>query len=263
MATTLNVLLGTRVYPFSGVGRAKEPTQIRVQIDSGGWSALTGAGYTDILSEAKLYSQVHDVFGTVVYELEVTDEDGVDTIEVDVVTGVRAGRSKNVYVDLKCVPFFDFGVSNDPAEIASISYSVSGDATVAKTAIDRKTSISGEHDGSSGSASLLASNVDFTELMIRVDKDIVRNITDGSEGVITAVADGELTATLAGGTDDDWDTNDVFNIVDGSDLDIIAKRFTYTFTSKGMYRVTLYVEDQSSNEASATITVFVQDEFNL
>lgn len=40
----------------------------------------------------------------------------------------------------------------------------------------------------------------------------IHNITDGSKGVITDNTDTTVTATLAGGTGDEWDTNDVYKI---------------------------------------------------
>ena len=41
----------------------------------------------------------------------------------------------------------------------------------------------------------------------------VRNITDGSEGLITANTATVVTATLSGGTDDDWDVDDSYVII--------------------------------------------------
>jgi len=40
----------------------------------------------------------------------------------------------------------------------------------------------------------------------------IKNTTDGSVGLITANTATTITATLYGGTDNDWDTNDVYNI---------------------------------------------------
>jgi hypothetical protein len=40
----------------------------------------------------------------------------------------------------------------------------------------------------------------------------IKNITDGSRGIITANTATTVTATLYGGTDNDWDTNDVHHI---------------------------------------------------
>lgn len=40
----------------------------------------------------------------------------------------------------------------------------------------------------------------------------VENVTDGSSGLVTSATPTSLTATLTGGTDNDWDTNDQFSI---------------------------------------------------
>ncbi|KKN76977.1 hypothetical protein LCGC14_0364690 [marine sediment metagenome] len=40
----------------------------------------------------------------------------------------------------------------------------------------------------------------------------IYNLTDGSSGVITGITNNTVTATLAGGTGDDWDLNDLYVI---------------------------------------------------
>lgn len=69
----------------------------------------------------------------------------------------------------------------------------------------------GTHDGSNNASTLTDSTQSWTT------NDYVgwrvKNITDGSEGSITANTATTITATLSGGTDNDWDTNDVWQIV--------------------------------------------------
>jgi hypothetical protein len=45
---------------------------------------------------------------------------------------------------------------------------------------------------------------------------IVKNVTDGSYGRVTAVTDTTLTATLIGGLQNDWDTGDTYEIIHGN-----------------------------------------------
>lgn len=68
----------------------------------------------------------------------------------------------------------------------------------------------GTHNGGSGSSTLSDSTASWTtnELIGMT----VKNTTDGSEGVITANTATTITATLAGGTDNDWDASDAYAI---------------------------------------------------
>lgn len=73
---------------------------------------------------------------------------------------------------------------------------------------------SGAHSGANGASVLSVSAATWTASEL-VGK-IVHNLTDGSFGTITANTTTTVTATLAGGTDNDWDTNDSFIIVDAA-----------------------------------------------
>jgi len=67
------------------------------------------------------------------------------------------------------------------------------------------------HDGSDDSAVLVDSTANWS-----TDEHVGRilwNLTDGSSGTITANNATTVTATLTGGTDDNWDTGDIYMIV--------------------------------------------------
>ena len=98
------------------------------------------------------------------------------------------------------------------------------------------------------------SAVDWTDMDIRVDIDIAKNITDGSEGVITGVTATDVTAPLSGGSEDLWDIGDTYNIVDGDPLTVVAQRFQISFSSAGIYICKLHVSD-GSNERTASVIV--------
>ncbi len=75
-----------------------------------------------------------------------------------------------------------------------------------------KPPLSGEHDGGDGVATLSDSSRDFIKWGVS-NGDVVRNITDGSIGTVTAVA--ATTLTIAGpflGTDNDYDDGDEYYI---------------------------------------------------
>jgi len=76
--------------------------------------------------------------------------------------------------------------------------------------------IQGSHTGASNVAILADSNADFTtnELIGRT----IYNTSDNSYGVITANTTNTVTATLSGGTDDDWDFANGYHITSGFDV---------------------------------------------
>ena len=72
--------------------------------------------------------------------------------------------------------------------------------------------MTGAHSGGNGSATLIVATGMFRQAQVGMT---LYNITDGSSTVVTAVSGDFTTVTgvLAGGTDNDWDTNDVFRFV--------------------------------------------------
>jgi hypothetical protein len=71
--------------------------------------------------------------------------------------------------------------------------------------------VTGSHDGGNNESGLTDSSADFVQQGVRVGQT-VSNVTDGSTGTITAVTKTTVTASLSGGTDDDWDDDDVYTI---------------------------------------------------
>ncbi len=72
--------------------------------------------------------------------------------------------------------------------------------------------VDGSHTGASGSAILIDSAADFTKAGIIIGLSKILNVIDGSEGPITAFTKTTVTATLAGGTEDDWDAGDFYDL---------------------------------------------------
>jgi hypothetical protein len=72
---------------------------------------------------------------------------------------------------------------------------------------------SGVHDGGNDAAIMTDAGIDLgASALIGMT---VYNITDGSSCTITANAATTITCTLAGGTQNDWDTNDVWQVGPG------------------------------------------------
>ena len=73
--------------------------------------------------------------------------------------------------------------------------------------------LTGQHSGANNSATMTCAGEVFPANLIGAE---IYNVTDGSSGTITAVGgtnQDTITAALAGGTDNDWDTNDEYYIV--------------------------------------------------
>lgn len=70
--------------------------------------------------------------------------------------------------------------------------------------------ISGHHDGGDGQA-VMNDSLKSWEVNALVGR-VITNVTDGSSGTITANTAATVTATLSGGTDNDWDDDDVYSI---------------------------------------------------
>ena len=106
------------------------------------------------------------------------------------------------------------------AELVPLSDGQSGGYFRVRGTAVRDVLFSGSHDGASASANLVhvGRSTQFTSLGIRRFIDIVRNVTDGSEGVIAKIEASTITATLSGGTGSSkvWDDGDQYEILDGS-----------------------------------------------
>ena len=247
---------GDRIYPFSGLvfDGPSGLASARWRMDGGGFTAIALGDFTDILSASRFFSEVVILYGTFFYEIELTDELGnIQLVGADTLSKITLGSGKSIARSTNFRPFADSIIAEDPSQILTIEYSVSGDTTVAKTTITRHILFSGAHDGVTNNADLIDTGRDFTTLGIKIG-DIAKNVTDGSQGIITAIVGDTITATLAGGTDDDWDSADVYNILDGDSLDLIARGFELSIGSQGFNVITLFVNDLSSNESSESIT---------
>ena len=95
---------------------------------------------------------------------------------------------------------------------AATSMTVSG-ITTGLTKVLTITHASGVHDGANNAAVMTDSGETLgASALVGMT---VYNITDASSGTITANTDTTITATLAGGTDNDWDTSDVWQVGPG------------------------------------------------
>jgi hypothetical protein len=114
-------------------------------------------------------------------------------------------------------PGTDFGGTNSQqALVVTVTYVANGayDEKVKSSATWNGSSyavVSGTHDGGQNQAMLTDSGADFVTAGVAAG-DIVHNTTDGSSGTITAVTATTVTATLAGGSDNDWDNGDAYSI---------------------------------------------------
>ena len=130
----------------------------------------------------------------------------------------------------------------------------------------------GAHNGAVNASALSVSGASWT-----IDEWVgflVKNTTDGSEAVITANTATTITATLAGGTDNDWDVSDVYEIV--LDIDVNDQIIYDTVTdlsgtvagmttkgvptisgSSGSHSFDVKYRDVTDSKVSATTTVTI------
>ena len=249
-------LLGERLYPFAGLeiiipaGLASA----RWRRGSGApWLPIAVGTFTDLLSAIRFTDEVTNSYGIFQYQLELTDNNGVITVfAVHVPTRISVITGKSTEIDKPFRPFSEAVIAADPAQIASVEYSIEGDIVVARTVIPRTIFYSGVHSGADASLDLVSEQNLFA-LDIRLNKDVIKNTTDGSEGVITAIVGGVITAALAGGVRNNWNMDDTYEVVDGDNMVERAVRFTYTPGISGIARFILHVTDKTGNESSAAV----------
>jgi hypothetical protein len=112
----------------------------------------------------------------------------------------------------------------------------------------------GTHTGANNASTLTDSSKSFTTNELVNYR--IYNTTDGSDGLITANDATMVTATLYGGTDNDWDTSDAYIIVAKPALNpvsIVRSDATATVTHRN---------HGLSNGASVVIRGATQDEYN-
>ena len=249
-------LLGERLYPFAGLeiiipaGLASA----RWRRDSGAaWTLIAVGTFTDLLSAIRFINEISNRYGIFQYQLELTDNNGgVSVFAVHVPTTIRVITGKSAEVDKPFRPFSEAVIAADPSQISTVEYSIEGDIVVAQTVIPRTIFYSGVHSGADASLDL-TSEQNLFALDIRLNKDVIKNTTDGSEGVITVIVGDRVTAALAGGARNNWNMDDTYEVVDGDNMVERAVRFTYTPDTVGIARFILHVTDNTGNESSAAV----------
>lgn len=104
------------------------------------------------------------------------------------------------------MPNFDVQIRKDYRDMTGLVLDLRSEDLVAEE---------GSHTGDNGANALTDSAQNW--VVNALVGMVVHNITDGSHGTITANTATTVTATLAGGTDNDWDTSDVYSIQGGAD----------------------------------------------
>ncbi len=222
-------LIGSVVYPFAGMRTtlpASELLSARYRKDGGGWNTITKGAYSDLLQAILFFSETQNDFGTFIFELELTDVGSVVHSAVgSIIVGVIGGVAKTARTASRFRPFADVKIG-DPSQVSKIEYSVQGATPIGRKEILPPLLFQGLHTGANNNANLIDSSANFLNTRIRAGIDIVKNVTDGSQAVITSVLSStEIVGTLAGGTENDWDTNDNYEIVDGDNIALRAQKF--------------------------------------
>ncbi len=266
--TSKRLLLGELGYPFGDlwIDQPLEVDTIETKEGSGSFSFVSLGNFPDLMTATRFQDFTPQDFNNDLrFTIKVTDlSGGVIEKELTVVTDVEIGIDKASLSNQTIKPFSDATFAEDPAEVTLVKYEVAGATTIAKTDIPREVMLTGTHDGAGNNASLVDTTKDFLNLGVRVG-EIVKNTTDGSQGVVTALAtttnpNDTLTMTLSGGTEDDWDASDAYQIEDGRSIILIAREFEIKFTAVGSSRATLFVTDNGvPTEFSDAIQIEVTD----
>lgn len=153
---------------------------------------------------SSMFTQIRSGTG-VFFDNKITrDGSGLANINID---NDRSNYSTS-YADGKCRGHFDW----DGNETIDSTQAV-------LTTYYGNTHFSGTHDGSNGAATLTDSTAAWTTNRLAPSSTsagtTIYNVTDGSKCLITANDGTTITCTLAGGTDNDWDTGDSYRISDG------------------------------------------------
>ncbi len=115
---------------------------------------------------------------------------------------------KTVKDSVTTLPFF----SGDTTQLGTTAIPQDLVLVSALRRFENKTFIAeGLHTAAGNAAVLTDSTGDFLNWGVEVG-DTVFNDTDSSSTTITAVTATTITGVLAGGTDDDWDTSDVYHV---------------------------------------------------
>jgi len=123
--------------------------------------------------------------------------------------------------------------------------------------IDDQPFASGTHAQGGNSAVLVNPGKDFWSCGVAVGA-LVKNTTDGSEGTITARTEDTVTATLAGGTDNDWDVGDSYEIYNtGTEDSYISK--AYVDRSRGWQ---VFCPEELDEEIEWLVDDVDKDEFD-
>ena len=136
------------------------------------------------------------------------------------------------------------------------------------------TAVGGAHTGATSATVLTDANADFVNDGV-ANGDVVTNLTDGSTGTITGQTGTTITVTaLAGGTDNDWDTSDLYSVsvaagatnvgTLGTLTEITADlewELTFTSTTTTTYDITATANDASpaANLGTADAVSFEAD----
>jgi hypothetical protein len=124
----------------------------------------------------------------------------------------------------------------------------------ARVLLEADSVATGTHTGSNNASTLTDSTKSFTtDALVNYR---IYNTTDGSDGLITANTATTITATLSGGTENDWDTSDAYIIVAKPALNPVS------ITRSGSTATVTHRNHGLTTGASVVIRSATEDEYN-
>ena len=174
--------------------------------------------------------------------------------------GVIPGAEKTVHRGTTFRPFSDFQLASDPARLRRVAVEVVGDVNVAEVALKPVVKYAGTHEIVPNAAYAFDGISAYTEHDVDLGRDVLRNVSDRSEGVVERLqhnGHGIVPASLAGGTRNNFAVGDRYNILSGATLDRLATSYEMSVDRESVSRAILRATDVAGNvsEASALIHV--------
>ena len=173
----------------------------------------------------------------------------------NIVASLNLGQAPPI-LPLKITPVIINGVlSGNIVASAALGSAV---PITGRLSISRTILFSGTHEIDVGASYVYDGRKNYNLIDIDLNKDILYNVTDGCSGIITSISDNGRRLNidmLSGGIQNVFNVGDAYQILDGSNLEDIARRFELFLDANEPVLIQLHVTDRNGNMSSDSILV--------
>ena len=260
------VLLGSKVYPFAGLDYIGNSELVsaswRQKLNNSSFSVAQNVplgNFTDILAAIRFTPQTLDEYGTYLYEISLINEsNGTATININILCNVIAGTDKSVQRNITFKPFADFMIAKNSQAIKNIEYEISGDTTLSRRSVGRSTIFLGQHEAIHNAGYVYDGKRDFNRVDINLGSDILYNVNDMCSGIIMSIGnDGNalIPDMLSGGTLNEFNPGDYYQVQDGDDVDKRARKLELSIDELSTSLIQLFATDQQDGVSVGNVLV--------